>query len=1199
MKKYDSKKRRLNELEQNLFFRVLSKIYYTHLDHDYKFNALSRLTEMVIYHEITEEQVLSSTKLFINSIESSDLDFKKQGSRAITELIHRNYDLISQGDADLIYNKLYALYLLNDNPDVKHNIIWGINRLIEVRLISQDMIKQLYKTFLQIAKSEDHIPTGVLKALIGVIEYRIDNDIDYQELLEVFKKYAKHEDVCHKRDALGGISSLIEYQLIAKPERENLTKFLIEATQDNDKIVQGNGLTCICFLAINNDITQDNEAEVVNLLKTFERSDYAYSVYSSKQALKGLTKIKSDSDVKKHKSEVIIHNIKSPFEFPIKVSSSSVEEIFEFALRLDTIRQSLNNEMIELKIDINSITQIEKNEKFLQNKCKLRKLYDDVYKYDSNDPDCLHLLDIITNYLIFPKNNFTPLRFYQDDLLYYFEAFIICKNSIDNGYTLPNFHVLLNRMDNFKKIDTKKATMNIILKCFNQVNFYISEQDELILRNKVQAIYPQSEISLDMFDIRLANSRQQFINMNDSSIENEHAILKDARIRMSTFTQEQLIIDEHNYKYIAISNLLSGIKGFNHKIDISVRQLIKFRAHIISLGMPIFGVNIKELQELEVNNLFNDLLAQKLIGDGYLDYGRNLNLDIGNNKIDKAQFIEACIKYTKEIFYNNSFLKIEFNPEVFRSSLNDILDDILKSRKIAKDALQGFVLKDAVSMLFVTQREQCLNPQFMPEQYKDCLLDAETNKSIRHVLRDLTELTLRLSDLFTSQNGVINISGYRATEKIAEELTSAIEKGKSLIIPCGSPMKPDDKESKHFFYILIKNCSENKVKLIIVNGGDTIENAVDVDYSFSDVDSKSAGNNWLCRETEIIDTSIPEQRNFIKEYMHRALILPYTKFIKDTGNPQNKKTLLENINLLTPEFTGFGYVPLDFVPKILPIDERSYSMPSQLFGNCTIYNLQFAIRFLFDWNEAQFTQFIHDTYIRYNCFLHEKVNESVLYYKEENQIPGAHSVYQIDSQDLAAEKVNIEEKMQCESKFIRIRSQSFESISCSTEDLYRYNKLSRSSSEEVLYTPSYKLFKKSVDSLEEKQDKNNIGMQDIRSRIQHIDDDRKDDSTVIVDSQCQILDVGKAKSNHTNRIVDNQNNLGVSCEQKVDIAQQLLDTRTTLNINQNESLNSEHRSSKEQRYDTELFTNNNSSDPECAVLGNNDNTFDSCNDDFS
>eukprot|EP01040_Poterioochromonas_malhamensis_P010956 gene10956-11942_t len=519
-----------------------------------------------------------------------------------------------------------------------------------------------------------------------------------------------------------------------------------------------------------------------------------------------------------------------------------------------------------------------------------------------------------------------------------------------NVFTYESFQKLLNKLINFRDEEYISQTLNLILRMLNSypTDFYVSFEEETKLRTSSLLLNNINNYYLDSLDIVIANQRQRFLNMNEIPIEDEHPILSDARILMSLGASEQTTIPEKNYQYMAISDLLQGTK-LN-----------------VSPGLIYFELNIPKLDSLIADgcNLYNEYLAHKLKQENYLDEGRNIHTKVENDEV-------------------NMLPEFPLNDNALRELLDEQLKTANEARKTRDSYLQGFVLKDAISLLFVLQKEKWK----LHRKYKDILFPVKVNQDLRLAIRSLTQLALQLDQLFPIPT-TTDVSSYKKAEELAVKLISRLEKNKTLIIPSGMPIKMNEKESKHFFYILIKNCGEKKYKLIIVNGGDNLENAVDADKSFVAADVNMPGNNWLCRETNEIDLNIIDQKRFTKEYIHRALLLPYTQINKADPHYQ-KKNLMDNINLISEKFLGFGFAPTVYKPEVVPVADRKYSMPSQLFGNCTVFNLQFALRFMFDWNEAQFTQFIHDSYLRYNNFLHRRVEKLSLTFKDSTNPGGA------------------------------------------------------------------------------------------------------------------------------------------------------------------------------------------------------------------
>ena len=84
--------------------------------------------------------------------------------------------------------------------------------------------------------------------------------------------------------------------------------------------------------------------------------------------------------------------------------------------------------------------------------------------------------------------------------------------------------------------------------------------------------------------------------------------------------------------------------------------------------------------------------------------------------------------------------------------------------------------------------------------------------------------------------------------------------------------------------------------------------------------------------------------------------------------------LLENIYLKSDNsFLGRQSNKIEYIHTICSASE---TMPSQVIGNCTVYNLRHALKHLFEWSEAELVHFEHDTILCYNSLL-KKHNEYI------------------------------------------------------------------------------------------------------------------------------------------------------------------------------------------------------------------------------
>lgn len=961
-------------------FNTLVQIYLEHPDDDFKYLSLCLLGKITKFYEITSYMVEGSSLVFSSALTKTDIDLKREASRAYCELVHRHYHLIDNETTDRIFTSVNHQYKIENDEDIKDSLLWTLGRMSELKLIPEASKTSFYNEIYDEPRSKrDKTPNGIIKILYFFHAQEFFSLNNFEEFIDLLKLNTRYGGMNEAQTAIQGLGILIKNQLISKEQRQDIFEFIFPFLDHSSYLVHSEILTNIVCLLENRDLLEEQKQKISRKIRTFNSIEDAYIRQNITTISKLLETPASLDSKEKRKFERFHFRANLPFDFPIRISTAAEPRLYEdYLLPLDNIRQNIRSYYTSYNsiLDMDSFSE---NTFLIQEIQKVKTLKSKILREDQNDPDIRYLSVIMNNYLDFPDRFSIDPRFTKDNLLSYFEAIYIYKKSNVN-FTYDNFKKLLDKANECQDKDYSYRIINLILgRLSSTADFYLPYDDEINLRTIVSSFGNNAQHNLDVLDIVIANQRQRFLNMNKTAIENEHEILRDARILMSSFKAEQTAIPEQNRKYIAVSNLLEGTNLEGRTIDLSIRRLIKFRAHIVSAGLIEFGLNVQQLDRFGplYQDAFNEFLVEKLTQENYLDSGGYINLDVEYSKQDKANFIYSCIKHTKEFEKEYKLPKGFIDYKFFKKSIEEMLEILLNDRKNARDLMQGFVVKDAVALLFSLQREQC---EDLPERYKDSLFPEETNKALKLALRSVTQISLKIDQLLPEPTK-IDPSAYKEIGEISKKLTSSLDDNRSLIIPSGTPIKKDEDESKHYFYILIKNCGERKVKLVIVNGGDNLENAVDVDRRFVEIDAKMAGNYWLCRETCEIDISEPNQRTFIKEYIHRALLLPYTRISKDDPF-YTRKSLMDNINLISEAFTGFGFAPTRYKPEILPVENRTYSMPSQLFGNCTIFNLQFALRFMFDWNEAQFTQFIHDSYLRFNSFLHRKADRSALFLVE-------------------------------------------------------------------------------------------------------------------------------------------------------------------------------------------------------------------------
>ena len=408
------------------------------------------------------------------------------------------------------------------------------------------------------------------------------------------------------------------------------------------------------------------------------------------------------------------------------------------------------------------------------------------------------------------------------------------------------------------------------------------------------------------------------------------------------FNNSKLLTDNLNnameieVKILKEESILGEAKNF--KITITPNQnnsLFKFSAHIGSLSRLAFKFRIPDINEARAN-IFNielrkKMRAQKLCNsEGFIT--KEAITEVGLNQI-KDMIVQTLDEPRFKIFSDDK------QKQNYKGLIKFELDKIkLSAEKMKKSitALNGYKTF-AVRILFYN----CLN------QYQYGLPTELLNKVKKSVLQSLelsnaaqiinetanTDRTKLEGDMFELAGKVVN---YVADNKC------------DLLINLGAPIKSQKNtaSSKHTFYAVLKHMDNGHMRVIITNGGSGIEFHTPVPEQ-EDIDWKYyyyAGLNPF----ELNDAN----KDKLKHYLYKLLMLRFT----ETSNDENYKSKMKNIYLRQIDNKNNCYFYGYNDEKIYGFrqEDLDKTFLQQVAGNCTVYNLKYALKVMHDMDDITF-----------------------------------------------------------------------------------------------------------------------------------------------------------------------------------------------------------------------------------------------------
>lgn len=250
------------------------------------------------------------------------------------------------------------------------------------------------------------------------------------------------------------------------------------------------------------------------------------------------------------------------------------------------------------------------------------------------------------------------------------------------------------------------------------------------------------------------------------------------------------------------------------------------------------------------------------------------------------------------------------------------------------------------------------------------------------------EVIYKLENIHDEQG---NNSRQKATQffNIAEKLTNFIYSQKtSLLLKIGTPIEVDkgDSNTTHAFYAAVKILDNNKFQVIIANAGRGYK-----DYHKRD--SRPGTEHWYAYEyaaSKPLDLT-EENKEILKHYIFRLINLPYT-IVSQTNaedaqanieqDTNTYESLMTNIYLKRKENERtffYGYQSKKIYGLERDTINKSYQV--QITGDCTVYNLQLALKAMFDMSELEYGEMIDNLILGIDnlaTMLHQPHNHSIV-----------------------------------------------------------------------------------------------------------------------------------------------------------------------------------------------------------------------------
>lgn len=416
----------------------------------------------------------------------------------------------------------------------------------------------------------------------------------------------------------------------------------------------------------------------------------------------------------------------------------------------------------------------------------------------------------------------------------------------------------------------------------------------------------------------------------------------------------------------------------------SAKTLFEFIAHIDVPSLPILQLSIPGKSSVEIEK-FNGLLQKRMRSANICNTHGFLRIEqlgaataiSASRQVERRQKIRDILSYCLRTSFSEfaalsaealqKYVETQFDLKTIETVQRQY-EAIMEQRRL----LSGLTGKLALALFY-----NCMS---LGERATTSILDTVLT------CFKITEQAKIISDEMVSTNK------HKGWFDMADDLVEQhLCKGKNLLLAIGTPIKEDGPGySTHAFYVVIKHIQSTPavdqkfVQIMIINGGGGVARY----HTAATFVCKNDIEQYKVVASSPLDLQQEKNKTLLKHYIYKAISLEYVTGInmddENKDNPDTYQNLLDNIYLKNQEFTGYQYQSLSGLSKI----DLDIYFPCQITGNCTIHNLKYAIKIMFNLDELQFGELLDGIIIGLDRFI-----STLLYRTEHKEIFRAAAQY--------------------------------------------------------------------------------------------------------------------------------------------------------------------------------------------------------------
>lgn len=393
----------------------------------------------------------------------------------------------------------------------------------------------------------------------------------------------------------------------------------------------------------------------------------------------------------------------------------------------------------------------------------------------------------------------------------------------------------------------------------------------------------------------------------------------------------------------------SAFQGLFIEITADCLYMYVFAAHLAPPSCPMIMIRSPELKQFGKTRQFSTYLNDQLRTTRFCNGEGFLNVEKVERDFDIFQTIvvESLVQFYKAqkiCDYNNNAEKRRILEQVKPSFTKEKIISQLRKLEDIQTKLSTFNGLRAVCLF----RESLL-----PHIYG---LEPTLLQSVLHAVDECTQLLHRSRTIFDSK-----AEDFKKADQwfdLAKSVVASLkQQPRHLLIQVGTPIEINKNSSNHALYVCLKYFPKREtVQIIVTNGGTKVER-FHLPHPQQDERDRLQYRYAAFEHFRLEDCEVQ-----LSHYLYALLKLEYRKSISaDKTHPDTYENLLNCVYLGTVDmrlktiqksdtFAGYGY------QKIIAFKRHDLNdtFLSQFTSNCTIHNLKYSLRILFDMDEITF-----------------------------------------------------------------------------------------------------------------------------------------------------------------------------------------------------------------------------------------------------